>query len=60
MKKDDVIKEVLSAMKALEILTRLKIYLGKAGETVNRQDILNIINTDGNGDEDEYYTQPDY
>lgn len=57
MKKDDVIKEVLTALKALEILTRLKIYLGKAGETVSKQDILNIINADGDGDE--YYTQPD-
>ncbi len=57
MKKDDVIKEVLTALKAFEILTRLKIYLGKAGETVSKQDILNIINADGDGDE--YYTQPD-
>ena len=56
MKKDDVIKEVLAGMKALEILSRLKISLGKAGETVNKQDILKIINADGV--EDEYYTQP--
>ena len=57
MKKNEVIQEVLAAMKAMDILDRINIYLKKSGDMINKQELLDIMQSDG--DTDEYYTQPD-
>lgn len=57
MKKNEVIQELLAAMKAMDILDRINRYLEKSGDMINKQELLDIIQSDG--DTDEYYTQPD-
>ena len=57
MKKNEVIQEVLAAMKAMAIQDRINIYLKKSGDMINKQELLDIMQSDG--DADEYYTQPD-
>ena len=54
MKKDDVVKEVLSAMKAQEILDSIRVFLNKSGETVKKQDIMELI--EKGAEADGYYT----
>ena len=57
MTKNEVIQELLAAMKAMDILDRINRYLEKSGDMINKQELLDIIQSDG--DTDEYYTQPD-
>ena len=57
MKKNEVIQELLAAMKAMDILDRINRYLEKSGDIIDKQELLDIIQSDG--DTDEYFTQPD-
>ena len=54
MTKEEIAAEVLSALKAEEILERIETYLKKPGNTVSKKELLDIIQK---GEEaDEYYS----
>ena len=57
MKRNEIIQEILASMKAQEILDNINAFLKTSGDTIVKQDLLNIIHAVG--DTNEYYTQPD-
>ena len=57
MKRNEIIQEILASMKAQEILDNINAFLKTSGDTIGKQDLLNIIHAAG--DTNEYYTQPD-
>lgn len=57
MKRNEIIQEILASMKAQEILDNINAFLKTSGDTIGKQDLLNIIHAVG--DTNEYYTQPD-
>ena len=57
MKRNEIIQEILASMKAQEILDNINAFLKTSGDTIGKQDPLNIIHAVG--DTNEYYTQPD-
>ena len=57
MKRNEIIQEILASVKAQEILDNINAFLKTSGDTIGKQDLLNIIHAVG--DTNEYYTQPD-
>ena len=57
MKRNEIIQEILASLKAQEILDNINAFLKTSGDTIGKQDLLNIIHAVG--DTNEYYTQPD-
>ena len=57
MKKEDIAAEVLSALKAADILERIERFLARSGENVSKEKLLAIIHKEE--DADGCYTQPD-
>lgn len=57
MIKEDIAAEVLSALKAADILERVERFLDRSGETIKKEKLLAVIHK---GEEaDGCYTQPD-